>query len=188
MTRIDRSGDRRRRYWLYALSSSALGILLLIADDGLYLSLTSCMAVTAAASMAIGDARTGLLRNAWTGPLVTAAAIQVVLAVLGSAPIRDGIISGLLGAVAVIGAYIGMGLIGWVGFGDVKFAVGLATIGDVLAGAADIAILPIALLISAVVHAARSVRGSGLRTRAPHGPALAVALSLVIASATVARL
>lgn len=152
-----------------------LGVLLLVGHTASYSAVMGCSAAAAATAMAVGDVRIGLLRNSWTGPFAIAAIMQAVIAAFGPAGIREHLISGWLGAFATIAAYFAMGLIGWVGMGDVKFVIGLAIFSGVLAGAADFAIAPISLILSAAARAARGRKGP-----APHGPALAAAFGVVV--------
>lgn len=173
-------------YWGLAAASAAPGYLLLtLGGPDAFHTGVAALAVIAATSMAIGDRRTSLLRNAWTGPFAAAAVLQLVLATsalpdeLGLMAIAD------LALLVNAGAYTAMGLIGWVGFGDLKFMVGLTLFAALVAGSAAMLITPVALLVAA---ATRATSLHSPQSSRPHGPALAVAFALILGTARVFHL
>lgn len=167
----------RGRYWYGAVASMPLGVLLWnTGESWVYTTVLTIAALACASSMAIGDLRTGLLRNAWTAPLATAAAGQVAIA-LTHASSDPGVITVILVTLtANTGLYLAMGLMMWVGFGDVKFIIGLSLIAALLAGWMCLLLGPLAVILSPLTEAVR--RSSSIRR--PHGPALVCSLVLIL--------
>lgn len=171
-----------RIYWGLAVASGASGALLLTPGsfDAFRMGVAGTF-VLAATCIAIGDSRTGLLRNAWTGPFAAAALLQVLIATL-ALPDESGLMTTAVVALLVnAGAYTAMGLVGWVGFGDVKFVVGLTLSAALLAGWAAILIPPVALLVAAGTHVTPAQES---QTSRPHGPALVLAFILILGTAS----
>lgn len=165
------------RYWALAFASCAFATLLLLPDDGhAYLSLVSIAVVLVAVLIAIADARTGLIRNAWTAPLAFAAAAHVLIATTilprGDEVLMESVLSALLAG----GCYLALGLLRWVGFGDVKLAAGIGLVLPVCVGWPGLLLVPLAIACSGAAAAARRIRRGGTGSSAPHGPALAAAV------------
>lgn len=177
---IDAADHRkpRARYWVVASASCVLGILVLLPDEGqAYLTAVSIALVLAAVLIAIADARTGLIRNAWTAPLASAAAAHVVIATV-TLPRGDEVLEqSALSALLAGGCYLSLGLLGWVGFGDVKFATGIGLVLPLCAGWFGLLLVPLAIVCSGTAAAARRLRRDGGWTSAPHGPAIALAVA-----------
>lgn len=172
--------------WSLSFASLALGGLFLLPGGRLaYLIGVTVAAVMSACWIAIDDYRTGLLRNRWTGPFALAGLIQVLLS---SAVLQSWLeiaATCLLGAVVTTSLYFILGLLGWVGFGDVKFAIGLGLFVAIPTGWAGLYLLPLALAISSLLHLFRRLGRMPERPRSPHGPALATALSVLMSAACI---
>lgn len=181
MTRTVSPRGRDRLYWALAAGSAAFGCLLLrIGGLDAFRAGVGVAALLAAICMAIGDVRTSLLRNAWTAPFAAAALSQTLIVAL-ALPDKFELVATIGVALLVnAGAYLAMGLIGWVGFGDVKFMVGLTLFGALVAGAPAILLAPIALFVAA---ATRAISPGVVRASRPHGPALAVAFAFCLTTA-----
>lgn len=170
--------------WALPFASVALGALLLLPGGRTaYLVGLTVSATLAAALIAAEDYRTGLLRNRWTGPFALTGLIQVLIAAVGTQPWTRIAAPCLLGATITTSLYLLLGLLGWVGFGDVKFAAGLALIVAIPAGWAGLYLLPLALAFSALPRLLRRLAAQPERSRSPHGPALAAALSVLMSAA-----
>lgn len=133
----------------------------------------------AAAAIAVIDVRTKLLPNRYTGPLAIAAGMQAAAVTVHD---RDLWIAGgaLVAATIVFAAYVAMGMVGWFGFGDAKFAAGLALFAGIFAGWLAIYLVPLAVLLSGLERALRMLRGTNTRSHA-HGPAIAIAGTAIAA-------
>lgn len=180
-----REGSRTSRYiWSFPFVSIALGGLLLLPEGQLaYLIGVTVVAVLAACSIAIDDYRTGLLRDRWTGPFAVTGLIQVLIASTG---LRNGLgiaATCLIGAAVTTSLYGLFALVGWVGFGDVKFAVGLGLFVAIPAGWTGLYLLPLALAISSFVRLVRCIGRMRVHPHSAHGPALATALGLLMSAA-----
>lgn len=132
----------------------------------------ACFAAAAAAIAAI-DVRTRLLPNRFTGPLAVAAAVQVCAMSLQQMDLWIALGAAVAAAV-VFAAYVAMGMVGWFGFGDAKFAAALALFAGIFAGWFAIYAVPLAVLLSGAERAIRIARGGDRRAHA-HGPAIAIA-------------
>ena len=131
-----------------------------------------CFAVAAAAIAGV-DVRTRLLPNRFTGPLAVASGLQV--AVLSVQQMDPWIAASAVVASGIVFAvYVAMGMAGWFGFGDAKFAAALALFAGIFAGWFAIYAVPLAVLISGLERAIRMARGGDRRAHA-HGPAIAIA-------------
>lgn len=167
--------------WALPFASVALGALLLLPGGRTaYLVGLTIAATLAAALIAAEDYRTGLLRNRWTGPFIFAGLIQVFIAAIGTQPWTRTAAPCLLGATITTSLYLLLGLLGWVGFGDVKFAAGLALIVAIPAGWAGLYLLPLALAFSTLPRIFRRLAALPQRGRSAHGPALASAVALIM--------
>lgn len=133
----------------------------------------------AAAAIAAVDVRTKLLPNRYTGPLAIAAGMQVAAVTIHE---RDLWVAAgaLIAATIVFAAYVAMGMVGWFGFGDAKFAAALTLFAGIFAGWLAIYIIPLAVLISGAERALRMLRSAGVRSHA-HGPAIAIAGTVIAA-------
>lgn len=137
--------------------------------------------------IAVGDYRTGLLPDRWTGPFALAGMIQVLI---GSASLQkwlDIAAPCLLGEEITASFYFLVGLLGWVGFGDVKFAAGLGLFVSIPAGWTGLYLLPLALSISALPRLLRWTLRRPQLPHAAHGPALAASLAVLMSAACINR-
>jgi len=115
--------------------------------------------------------------------LAAAGLVQsVAVAVASNDAIR--LLASLVAAAAVGSAYVLLGLVGWFGFGDAKFAGALALTGAIYAGLAAIYIVPLAIVVTAIWRFLCGALGRFPRTRA-HGPAIALAAIGVMVAAVV---
>lgn len=170
--------------WSLPFASLALGGLLLLPGGRLaYLIGVTVAAVLFASWIGINDHRTSLLRNRWTGPFALAGLIQVIVSSVGLQSWLEIAAACLLGAVVTTSLYFALGLLGWVGFGDVKFAAGLGLFVAIPTGWAGLYLLPIALAISSLLHLFRWLRRMPERPRSRHGLALATALAVLMTAA-----
>lgn len=133
----------------------------------------------AAATIAAVDVRTRLLPNRFTGPLAVAAAVQVTAMSVQQMDLWIAI-GAVIAAAVVFAAYVAMGMVGWFGFGDAKFAAALALFAGIFAGWFAIYAVPLAVLLSGAERAIRIARGGDRRAHA-HGPAIAIAAIAVTA-------
>jgi type IV leader peptidase family protein len=178
-----------RLVWALPFASIGLGALLLPPGGRLaYLLGVSVTAAFVACLIAIDDHRTGLLRNQWTAPFALAGLIQVAVASAGLPPATNVATPSLLGAVITTALYILLGLLGWVGFGDVKFAAGLALFVAIPGGWSGVYLLPLALICSALPRLIRRTAARPQRVRVAHGPALAAAATVLMSAACVGHL
>lgn len=167
--------------WATAVASTTLGALLLLPGGRTtYLIGLSISTTVAAALIATDDYRTGLLRNRWTVPFALAGLIQVVIVAFGTQPWTRIVAPCLIGASITTSLYLLLGLLGWMGFGDVKFAAGLALFVAVPAGWAGLYLLPLALAVSALPRFLRRLVNRPQRSRTAHGPALAAAFAILM--------
>ena len=165
------------RYWALAFGSGAFASLLLLPDDGhAYLSVVSIAVVLVSIVIAIADLRTGLIRNAWTAPFAFAAAAHVLIATSVLPRGDEVLVESVLSALLAGGCYLALGLLGWVGFGDVKLAAGIGLVLPVCIGLLGLLLVPLAIACSGAAAAARRIRRGGMWSSAPHGPALAAAV------------
>ncbi len=177
----------RGAVWGIPVLSLALGGLFLLPGGPTdYVVGLTLSAVVAACCMAVGDIRTGLLPNRWTGPFALAGLLQVFVACAGTQRWFGVAAPCLLGAVLTTSLYLLLGLLGWVGFGDVKFAAGLALFVAIPAGWAGIYLFPLAMAFSALSRVLRWVAGAPQRPHSAHGPALASALATLMIAGCVA--
>ena len=147
-------------------------------------AITACLAAGAAA-VAVVDARTHTLPNRYVSAFAAAGLIQAVAAAVASkAGIR--LLDPLIAAAAVCAAYVLLGLVGWFGFGDAKFAGALAVTVAIYAGLAAIYIVPLAILFAALWMLLCRALGRVARIRA-HGPAIALAaIGIMVAAVLLA--
>lgn len=172
---------RLRFNWGLVFGSAAVSILLLtVAGPDVFDIGVAGMALLAATCMAVSDSRTGMLRNACTGPFAVAAILHVLIASLFLPHALDLIVATAIALLVNTGFYTGMGLIGWVGFGDVKLVIGLTLFAALLAGEASMLLPPAALLIAAGFRAVSARESQPSR---PHGPALVLAFALLLGTA-----
>lgn len=172
--------------WALPFISIALGGLFLLPGGAVaYLVSVTLIAVLVACGMAVGDYRTGLLRNRWTAPFALAGLIQVLLASAGLHSWFEVALPCLVGAAITSSLYLLLGLLGWVGFGDVKYAAGLAMFVAIPAGWAGLYLLPLAFALSGVPRLVRWIAVRPLPIRSAHGPALATAFAILMFAAYV---
>ena len=156
-----------------AAGSSAVAVLLfaLITTAAYEWALTAFLAA-AAAAIAVVDARTYRLPNRYVAALAAAGLVQsVAVAVASHDAIR--LLASLVAAAAVGSAYVLLGLVGWFGFGDAKFAGALALTVAIYAGLAAIYIVPVAIVLTAIWRLLFRTVGS-IGGRHAHGPAIAL--------------
>jgi len=167
---------------LAAAGSSAVAVLLFaVVTTAAYAWALIAFLAVAAAAMAVVDARTYRLPNRYVAALAAAGLVQsVAVAVASHDAIR--LLDSLVAAAAVGAAYVLLGLVGWFGFGDAKFAGALALTVAIYAGLAAIYILPLAILFAALWTLLSRALGRDARTRA-HGPAIALAAISVMTAA-----
>ena len=165
-----------------AAGSSAVAVLLFaVVTTAAYAWALIAFLAVAAAAMAVVDARTYRLPNRYVAALAAAGLVQsVAVAVASHDAIR--LLDSLVAAAAVGAAYVLLGLVGWFGFGDAKFAGALALTVAIYAGLAAIYILPLAILFAALWTLLSRALGRDARTRA-HGPAIALAAISVMTAA-----
>ncbi|WP_242085736.1 prepilin peptidase [Microbacterium lacticum] len=133
---------------------------------------------TAASTViAVIDARTRRLPNRHTGPYAVAALLQAIAVSIATADPWIFAMAAIAAAVVFV-TYAAMGMAGWFGFGDAKFAAAAALFAGVFAGWFAIYLVPLAVLISAAERAVRMAAGRG-RTAHAHGPAIAAAALIV---------
>lgn len=174
-------GTRRRNSSMYAIAGVSGAVLASVAflNVQVYAWVALACFTVAAAAIAAVDVRTQLLPNRFTGPLAAAAGVQI--AAVGVQQMDQWIPLGAVVAAAVVfAAYVAMGMAGWFGFGDAKFAAALALFAGIFAGWFAIYAVPLAVLISGAERAVRIARGGDRRAHA-HGPAIAIAAIAVAA-------
>ena len=137
--------------------------------------------VAGATVVAVVDFRTHLLPNRHVAALAGAGLIQAAAVAVAS---HDGVrlLNAGIAAMAVCAAYLLLGLIGWFGFGDAKFAGALTVTVAIYAGLAAMYILPLAILYAAVGRLLCRVCGKS-GGRHAHGPAIAISAVCVMAAA-----
>ena len=165
-----------------AAGSSAVAVLLfaVITTAAYEWTLTAFLAA-AAAAIAVVDARTYRLPNRYVAALAAAGLVQAVAVAVAT---HDAIeLLDSMGVAAAVGAaYVLLGLVGWFGFGDAKFAGALTLTVAIYAGLAAIYIVPLAILFAALWTLLSRALGRDARTRA-HGPAIALAAISVMTAA-----
>lgn len=139
-------------------------------------------ALLAASALAVIDARTRLLPNRHVAALAAGAAVVVLSLALRMGEPGPVLVALLVAAVAAA-AYLGMGLAGWVGFGDAKFAGALALAIAPLCGMGALWLAPLAVVLGGVQRLANP-RQRGAR---PHGPAIAAAGGALLVLALLQR-
>ena len=165
-----------------AAGSSAVAVLLFaVITTGAYAWALTAFLAAAAAAMAVVDARTYRLPNRYVAALAAAGLVQAVAVAVAS---HDAIrLLDSLGAASVVGAvYVLLGLVGWFGFGDAKFAGALAVTVAIYAGLATMYIVPVAILFAASWRLICRAFGKG-GGRHAHGPAIAISAVCVMAAA-----
>ena len=165
-----------------AAGSSAVVVLLFDALTTVaYAWALTALLAAAAAAMAVVDARTYRLPNRYVAALAAAGLVQAV-AVAVATHDAIGLLDSMGVAAAVGAAYVLLGLVGWFGFGDAKFAGALTLTVAIYAGLAAIYIVPLAILFAALWTLLSRALGRDARTRA-HGPAIALAAISVMTAA-----
>lgn len=134
--------------------------------------LSASLAVGAALIASV-DVRTHTLPNRYVSASAAAGLIQAAsIAIASHDPLR--FLYCLVAAGAVGAAYVVLGMVGWFGFGDAKFAAALTVTVAIYAGLVALYIVPLAILVAAIWTLLCRVSGHVGRTRA-HGPAIAIA-------------
>jgi leader peptidase (prepilin peptidase)/N-methyltransferase len=135
-------------------------------------ALIICLAV-AASAMAIVDVRTHTLPNRYVSAVAAAGLAQAAVVSTAS---HNGtrLLESLIAASAVFAVYLLLGMAGWFGFGDAKFAGALTVTVAIYAGLAAMYLVPLAIIFAAMWTLACRVIGRSSFPRA-HGPAIALA-------------
>ena len=168
--------------WAIFLGASVVlaGLLLLVPDPAWYPWALTVLTAIGAGWIAVVDVRTRTLPNRLVAPFAAASALQLVAVAVGRAA-WSVLLWGVLAAAIAGALYLLMGLAGWVGFGDVKFAPALALAAAAAAGTAAVWLTPIAIVLGGVWTLIRRAAGDSERRQA-HGPALAAgAIVLMVA-------
>ena len=165
-----------------AAGSSAVAVLLFaVITTAAYAWALTAFLAAAAAAMAIVDARTYRLPNRYVAALAAAGLVQAV-AVAVATHDAIGLLDSLGAAAAVSAAYVILGLVGWFGFGDAKFAGALALTVAIFAGLAAMYIVPLAIVLTAIWRLLFRTVGS-IGGRHAHGPAIALsAIGVMVAA------
>ena len=165
-----------------AAGSSAVAVLLCaVITTAAYAWALTALLAAAAAAMAVVDARTDRLPNRYVAALAAAGLVQAAAVTIASHdPTR--LLDSMGAAAAVSAAYVLLGLIGWFGFGDAKFAGALAGTVAIYAGLAAIYMVPLAIVFTAIWRISSRAVGS-IGGRHAHGPAIALAAIGVMATA-----
>ena len=164
-----------------AVSSAAAVLLFAVITTAAYAWALTAFLAAAAAAIAIVDARTYRLPNRYVAALAAAGVVQASAVAAES---HDAIrLLDSLGASAAVGAaYVLLGLVGWFGFGDAKFAGALAVTVAIYAGFAAIYIVPLAIVFTAIWRLLSRTVGS-IGGRHAHGPAIALsAIGIMVAA------
>lgn len=183
MTVIEERTDARarsplREYVVAAVAGAFLAGLALAGIPGYPWIALACF--TAASSAIAGvDVRTKRLPNRYTGPYALAGALQAAAVSISTADPWILVIA-VAAAAMVFLAYAMMGMAGWFGFGDAKFAGAVTLFAGVFSGWFAIYLVPLAVLLSAGERLVRIAAGRGRAAHA-HGPAIAAAALIVAA-------
>lgn len=160
-----------------AASAALAGVATLLGPGSWYPWALAAAVAIGAGAIGANDAVSLKLPNRFTGAFAAAAGIQALAVAL----IRDDWAIALWAAVAGVALfliYVVLGVVGWVGFGDAKFAAGLAIAAGIPAGLGALYVFPVAIVVTGIWRL-----GSRRQTHRPHGPALAIAAVLVMAVA-----
>jgi leader peptidase (prepilin peptidase) / N-methyltransferase len=133
--------------------------------------------------VAMVDVRTHKLPNRYVAPIAAAGFIQAAAIAFASTDLFRLLAPMACGA-AVFSAYTAMGMAGWFGFGDAKFAAALTLTVAISSGITSVFIVSVAVLIGGVQRVLDTVLGHRHQVHA-HGPALVLA-AIVILSLTFA--
>ena len=165
-----------------ALGTAAIATIALLISAATFRWSTFLIVAVIAGWAAFVDARTSRLPNPILALLAGATtSITLAAAVATSSPAP--LINAIIGAGILGGIYLGMGLLGWVGFGDVKLAGILgAYLGTIAIATAPAAASLAILLAGAQQLAARARSRANHPRQLPHGPALAGAALIVSVS------
>ena len=165
-----------------AVVSTTVAVLLIpMLTPTIYARALTVSLAAGATVVAVVDFRTHLLPNRHVAALAGAGLIQAAAVAVAS---HDGVrfLNAGIAAMAVCAAYLLLGLIGWFGFGDAKFAGALTVTVAIYAGLSAMYILPLAILYAAVGRLLCRVCGKS-GGRHAHGPAIAIAAVCVMAAA-----
>jgi leader peptidase (prepilin peptidase)/N-methyltransferase len=157
-----------------ALAATAWPIL----TTGTYRWILTGLLVAASIPVAVIDVRTRKLPNRCVAPIVAAGVVQAAAIAFGSTDLSRLVVP-VVCAVIVFAAYTTMGLAGWFGFGDAKFAAALTVTVAIAAGYAAVYIIPIAVLLGGT----QRLLSAGLDRHTPahpHGPALLAAAAIIL--------
>ncbi len=148
-----------------------------------YLWVLCAITATAAAALAIVDARTLTLPNLHVVPLAAAALVQVAGSATYQSPMHA--VAAAAASAVVCAGYAVLAAAGWCGFGDAKFAGAVTLIVGVNIGLVGIYLLPVALILSSgwlVV-----LRISRRQSHHAHGPAVAIAAGILMTAGLLLR-
>lgn len=173
---VTHSRGTSREYVGAVVGGALLAALALSGVPGYAWIALACFTAAGAAIAAV-DARTRRLPNRFTGPYALAALLQAIAVSIAAEDSWILVVSAAAAAVVFLG-YALMGMAGWFGFGDAKFAGAAALIAGVFAGWFTIYLVPLAVLLSAGERLVRMAAGRG-RTAHAHGPAIAAAALIV---------
>ncbi|GAB3033880.1 hypothetical protein GCM10027052_09190 [Parafrigoribacterium mesophilum] len=136
--------------------------------------------------VAMVDVQTHKLPNRYVAPIAAVGLIQAAAIAFASTDLMRLIVPMTCGVV-VFSAYAAMGMAGWFGFGDAKFASALTITVAIGSGYASVFVVAVAVLIGSVQRVLRVVVGHQNPVQA-HGPALiTAALIILVATLTTTR-
>jgi leader peptidase (prepilin peptidase)/N-methyltransferase len=157
-----------------ALAAAAWPIL----TTGPYGWILAGLLVAAGTPVAIIDLWTRKLPNRYVAPIAAAGLVQAAAIAFASTDLCRLVVP-VVCALIVFAAYTAMGLAGWFGFGDAKFAAALTVTVAIVAGYAAVYIVAIAVLLGGTQRLL--VAGLGRHSPAhPHGPALLAAAVIIL--------
>jgi leader peptidase (prepilin peptidase)/N-methyltransferase len=132
-------------------------------------------------ALAIIDIRTLTLPNRYVAAIVSAGLVQAAASSIAHHQPHifwDAVIAAML----VWAMYVVLGLAGWFGFGDAKFAAALTSIVAIYAGFEALYVVPAAIMMAAL---SRTIpRDTGGRA---HGPAIALSATLLMIGTVTSR-
>ncbi|WP_308465214.1 A24 family peptidase [Rathayibacter soli] len=180
------SESRRKRHLsttatsgLAALISCGLAVAVWpILTTHVYAWILAGLLIGAGTLVAVVDVQTNKLPNRYVAPVAAAGCVQAAaIAFVSGNPSR--LIIPLASAAVVFSVYTAMGLAGWFGFGDAKFAAALTVTVAISSGYASVFIVAIAMFIGGAQQLLLTASGRGKQAYA-HGPALIAAASIIL--------
>jgi leader peptidase (prepilin peptidase) / N-methyltransferase len=128
--------------------------------------------------VAMIDVRTRKLPTRYVAPIAAAGLTQAAAIALASTDLMRLLVPMACGVV-VFSAYAAMGMAGWFGFGDAKFAAALTVTVAISSGIASVFMVSVAVLIGGVQRVFDTVLGYRNLVHA-HGPALVLAAFVIL--------